>query len=281
MRQIISRTARFLYRHVAPSDVKNTLKLALLLDGRDAQPDMITDFSSRHVVVLAPHMDDEVAGCGGTVRRHFLAGAAISVVYMTDGRKGNPDLYVSALSPAQRAQAEDDLVLRRKGEARLAAAILGVKDLVFLDASDSELRETPAIIEKLAAILAERRPEIVYLPSLMDGHADHWATNRIFRAALQRVGTSIAWAPVIRGYEVWTPLVLNRVVDIGKTVGAKQQALEQFTSQNQHIDYVRAIISLNAYRSIYFLRGRGHAEAFFETRLEEYEHLFQRLIERR
>lgn len=281
MRQIISRAARFLYRHVAPSEVKNTLKLALLLDGRDAQPEMITDFSSGPVIVLAPHMDDEVAGCGGTVRRHFLSGTAISVVYMTDGRKGNPDLYASGFSPAQLARAEDDLVLRRKAEARLAAAILGVKDLVFLDAPDSELRETPDVIEQLAAVLVERRPEIVYLPSLMDGHADHWATNRVFRAALQRISTSLAWSPVIRGYEVWTPLVLNRVADIGKTVDAKQEALAQFTSQNQHIDYVRAIISLNAYRSIYFLGGRGHAEAFFETRPEEYEHLFQRLMARR
>src|SRR5690348_6988030 len=45
------------------------------------------------VVVLAPHMDDEIIGCGGTIARHAAAGASVTVVYLTDGRRGSAALF--------------------------------------------------------------------------------------------------------------------------------------------------------------------------------------------
>ena len=44
------------------------------------------------VLVLAPHMDDEMIGCGGALRRHILKGGDVTVVFMTDGRAGNDSL---------------------------------------------------------------------------------------------------------------------------------------------------------------------------------------------
>ena len=40
----------------------------------------------RHkVLVLAPHMDDEVIGCGGSLIKHNEAGDSIDVIYFTNG----------------------------------------------------------------------------------------------------------------------------------------------------------------------------------------------------
>ena len=47
---------------------------------------------AERVVVLAPHMDDEVLGCGGAIALHKRAGAHVTVVFLTDGRQGSSSL---------------------------------------------------------------------------------------------------------------------------------------------------------------------------------------------
>ena len=80
----------------------------------------------------------------------------------------------------------------------------------------------------------------------------------------------------IRGYEVWSPLLANRIVDISSTSRLKAHAVAEFASQTQQIDYARAISGLNAYRSMYFGRGRGEAEAFYECTSDAFLLLVER-----
>jgi len=61
------------------------------------------------IVVLAPHMDDEVLGCGGTIARHIAAGAKVQIVFLTDGRRGGvvfpttaANRHLMSLSPSER-----------------------------------------------------------------------------------------------------------------------------------------------------------------------------------
>ncbi len=74
------------------------------------------------IIVLAPHMDDEVLGCGGTIVRHVLAQADVTVVFLTDGRRGAGD----ALKREHFADPYD-IVKVRKLEAQRAAKIIGVR----------------------------------------------------------------------------------------------------------------------------------------------------------
>lgn len=281
MDKAIAMLARFLYLRLIPRGAKNTLRLYLLLDTRDKLPVMISDFSDRHVLVLAPHMDDEIAGCGGAIRKHVLAGSTVTVVYMTDGRMGDADLYRRGLSRKDIRAAEQALVTQRKNEAAKAAKVIGIQEQIFLDAPDGSLEPLPEIVQHMRTILREKTPMVVYLPSLMDIHSDHWATNRILFEAMDALPKAYGSSPIFRGYEVWTPLHANRLVDIGDVADVKKRALEEFKSQTARVDYVRAILSLNAYRSIYTMKGRGTAEAFFETTPSEYGLLLRRFMETR
>jgi LmbE family N-acetylglucosaminyl deacetylase len=212
------------------------------------------------ILVLAPHMDDEVLGCGGSMHRHIAAGEAVTVAYMTDGRKGDPALNARSLPPPERERLEDALVAARREEARRSAEILGVRDLRFLGNRDQELRVSPQTRRQVRELLEELKPDLVYLPFPTDHHPDHRATNRIFLAALSAARGITP--PLCAGYEVWAPLEPTCLVDITSIAEVKRRALAQFSSQMAVIDYGRCIMGLHAYRSITHLHGRGFAEAF-------------------
>ena len=263
-----------------PRGAKNTLRLRLLLDECDKPPEVIHDFAARSVLVLAPHPDDEVIGCGGVLRRHVLAGAHVTVVFLTDGRRGDRGLEEApGLDDEELDRARTALAERRKRESEAAADILGVQELLFLDGPDGELDDTPALTDRLRGVLRRTVPSLIYVPSMLDLHADHWATNRVFFRCLDALGED---APVLREYEVWTPLLINRLVVVDDVMEEKRRALEQFASQNPE-RLVNAAMGLNRYRSIYLYRARErqYAEAFFESSPEQYRLLFERFAGKR
>jgi LmbE family N-acetylglucosaminyl deacetylase len=244
-------------------------------------PRVITDLSARHVLVLAPHMDDEILGCGGILHKHALAGALVSVVYLTDGRKGgNPEIYQQGLTKAAIADLEEALVVQRKEEAKRAASIIGIQRQIFLDAIDGSLRVSAGLIERLRNILRAEHPDVIYLPSILDLHPDHQVTNRLLYAAMQDLSMNRNRLPLCREYEVWTPLLSNRIIDISEVIDVKSKAIEQFKSQLAQTNYLRTQLALNAYRSLYYGRGFGYAEAFFESNMEQFQILHCALSKR-
>lgn len=275
MRSIVSKLARLVYRRLMPRRAKNTLRLWLLYEEQDKPPEPIRDFSEPRVMVLAPHMDDEVVGCGGAIRQHVLSGAQITVVSLTDGRRGDHTLYGRDLSTGALDRAEHALSSERKQESRHAADILGYDDLVFLDAPDGQLELEPQLIERLVQLIGQRRPQLIYLPSPLERHPDHWMTSCVFDAAFKSAPELFHANLLCRTYEAWTPLLPNRFVDITDVFEDKILALRAFASQLRHVDYERVTRGLNMYRSIN-QNGSGYVEAFFECTPAQHAALLDR-----
>jgi LmbE family N-acetylglucosaminyl deacetylase len=222
------------------------------------------------VVVLAPHMDDETLGCGGTIARHVEAGAQVTVIFLTDGRYGGGS-YAGMAEPERNRKLEETISVRKR-EARCAAAILGVQSLMFLDAEDSRLSADRRVPKLLRDILDREQPHCVYLPYFLDQHRDHRAANGVLLAAV--AGTRMEFE--CRGYEVWTPLFPNRVAKIDATVDLKKRALSCYRTQLTDTDYVHAAIGLNAHRSLSLGGGTAQfAEAFHALPLVDYLHLYR------
>lgn len=218
-----------------------------------------------NIVVLAPHMDDETLGCGGTIARHVQAGAQVTIVFLTDGRNGGPSL--AGITEPERDRRQKEIIDIRKGEAQRAGEILGVGSLRFLDAQDGRLSADSLVPEVLRGILERVQPSCVYLPSFLEHHLDHRAANNVLLDAV--AGTGLEFE--CRGYEVWTPLFPNCVVNIDLTVELKKQALACYRSQLAQMDYVHAAIGLNAHRSLVLGGQAGRfAEAFHALPLAEY-----------
>ena len=209
-------------------------------------------------LVLAPHPDDETFGMGGTLRLHVEQGDRVEVIFFTDGGFGDPDGVF----------ADRDYGALRRAEAEAAAAVLGVEDLTFYGYPD----HYPVISEealddlagRLAADLASRNPANLYLPWPGDCHPDHWAAARATLRALARLPAGLR----AFGYEVWSALVPDFIVDVTATRALKLEAARCYESQLRYTPYLPITDGLMTYRSLHFQRRPddppGYGEAFVE-----------------
>jgi LmbE family N-acetylglucosaminyl deacetylase len=135
------------------------------------------------ILVLAPHPDDDVLGCGGVIAACAAAGVRTHVAYLTDGGRshlGAPDWPTARLSAA------------RRREAQVAAQVLGLSHdaLTFLPNPDGGLLFDAAARrltrKALAALVGEHRITRVFATWIGDPHPDHIAAALLARALCRR-----------------------------------------------------------------------------------------------
>jgi LmbE family N-acetylglucosaminyl deacetylase/glycosyltransferase involved in cell wall biosynthesis len=196
------------------------------------------------LLVLAPHPDDEVIGCGGLVAQHLRERRTVRVVIATDG-----------------AQAGD--AATREEESRRGLARLGEADVQFLRFPDRGLGEDAVAL--LREQLREFRPDLILVPSLGEIHPDHLALARSFVAAIQGDETLFAELAVARVafYEVSQPLRPNTIVDISDVAELKYAAIAEHASQLAVRDYLSYARGLNAYRAMTMPPETKFAEAYY------------------
>jgi LmbE family N-acetylglucosaminyl deacetylase len=210
------------------------------------------------IMVFAPHPDDDIIGCGGSIAKHVKKGDPVSIIYMTSGEAGSLET-----KPEQLAQI-------RETEARKATAELGVTDLVFLRNPDGYLEYNQNNLDRIVSIIRTKKPTWVYIPHSADAVPDHQVTHRLVSEGVRRAAGpwfqdlgKQAWSVKhILGYEIWTPLqTVGHCENISDFMPVKLEALQRHKSQLQHIQYDQAIQGLNRYRGI--MTGKGdYCECF-------------------
>jgi LmbE family N-acetylglucosaminyl deacetylase len=210
------------------------------------------------ILVFAPHPDDDIIGCGGSIAKHIQQGNQISIIYMTSGEAGSLEYKPEELNQI------------REEEAQNAAASLGVTDLTFLRNPDGYLEYKQENLSRIVAIIRLKKPTIVYIPHSADAVPDHLITHQLAvegcrRAAgpwFQECGEQPWGVKHILGYEVWTPLQkVAHSEDITNFMCLKLTALQMHKSQIKHIPYDQAILGLNRYRAIMTQKG-NYCECF-------------------
>jgi len=205
--------------------------------------------AARRVVVLAPHADDEVFGCGGTVRLLVEAGATIAVIVVTDGALGDT---ASKSKP-------DTLITRREAETRAAAKVLGYPEPTFWRMPDRGIRYGEALISKVLEAIRSAHADLVFAPALTELHPDHQALALAAAEALRRLGGAVR----IAFYEVGAPLLPNMLIDITAVEELKRRAMRCFDSQQAVQLYGEQVAALNRFRTYTLGHGVHAAEAFF------------------
>ena len=147
----------------------------------------------RHRDPLGPrartHPDDETFGCGATIARKRAAGSAVTVCVATDGRN------FGILEP-------EELVRKRAENLRVASAILGIEPggVEILGFEDGALpRLEGELVDRLTEVIARTNPDEIYIPSDIDGHADHRALYSAALVAIAKAGTTAT----VLSYPIW------------------------------------------------------------------------------
>lgn len=217
----------------------------------------------RRAMVIAPHPDDEVLGCGGTIRRLALAGAEVHVAIMT---KAGADRFGAEVAETGRR------------EAREAHDLLGVRATHFCDFPAAELDTVPhaEVNAALGTLMADIAPDTLFIPFLGDVHLDH---QLIFLSAMVAARPRGGQGPArVYCYETlsetnWhaagiTPVFAPNVyIDISETLEAKLAAFRCYRSQMKIAPDER---SPEVIRALAVVRGatvhRAAAEAFILLR---------------
>ncbi len=209
------------------------------------------EVAAASVLVIAPHPDDEVLGCGGAILRHVEAGAPVRVVVVTDG----------ALGLTGDARCRHAWI--RRAESRAAATILGYGDPEFWDLPDQSLAYGERLVARIGAAL--EGVDLVYAPSIFEMHPDHRALGMATVEAVRRRGGDLR----IALYEVATPQRPNLLLDITAQSERKRAAMQCFVSQLAHQPYDQHIEALNRYRTYSLPAEVIAAEAFLVVRADE------------
>lgn len=218
----------------------------------------------RRVLVLSPHPDDDVFGLGGAIAKLTAAGAQVTVAYFCDGSGGSREVG---------GKRDLGLIEARTNEAKRASEILKISKQVFFGYPDGKLATGGVAQKALHDLIKQVKPDIIFVPSFLDNHPDHRAVNDI----LFKVFSQKDWACdcQIWLFEIWTPIFINRLVNITDVAQRKQEAMEAQESQLQARAYDKAIFGLNQYRAE--INGiNGFAEGFFATTIEVYKKLYQK-----
>ncbi len=133
------------------------------------------------IVIVAPHMDDAVLACGGTIAR-LPQKDKIHIIYATDGSQSPKSIL-----PSQNKLSKDLTTIRMQ-EAKKALEILGVSDqnLHFFNFPDGKLKNySREFSNSLISLLEKVGANYVFIPFQYDSHTDHLAVNRLTTKAIQ------------------------------------------------------------------------------------------------
>jgi len=197
---------------------------------------------SYNVVIISAHPDDMEIGMGGTIAKLVEATARITSVVVTNGgRSSNP----FALTEQRMAEV-------RREEARRAAGILGVNEVLFCDEpDDADEINTTAVTGRLVEILARLRPTEVYtLDEELDRHPAHRLAGKLARESVREAGIVLSGG--IWAYEIWGPFATwDRLEYIDRYVAKKMAAIAAHQSQVATIPYGEGVLGLNRWRAVF------------------------------
>ncbi|TCI91744.1 PIG-L deacetylase family protein [Tenacibaculum sp. M341] len=217
----------------------------------------------KDILIVAPHADDEVLGCGGLIKRKSNEGNNVIVLIVT---RGTPKLY------------SDERVSNVRKEALESHKILGVKKTLFLEfhAPELDITSSAEIAREISKVVKENNIREMYIPHRGDIHSDHTIVANACYVAARPVNecsvksifayetlSETEWAPPF-GDDAFIP---THFVDITGSFESKLEAMKCFKSQLKEFPNPR---SLECLESLSKFRGATigvkRAEAFMVIR---------------
>jgi LmbE family N-acetylglucosaminyl deacetylase len=191
------------------------------------------------ILVLSPHADDGILGCGGSIAKFIREGKEVSCMIFSDGR---PVINPSVILP----------------EIRSSYQTLGIYSNILVEEFDTRTfdKDRQAILDRMIYVEKEIRPDCVFLPSTQDLHQDHVT---ICREALR----AFKFSSLLGFEEPWNNLKFETrcfIQLLEEDIIKKACALRNCTSQQN-----RYYFSKEFSRSLACVRGTQISTQYAET----------------
>jgi len=219
-----------------------------------------------NILIIAPHPDDEVLGCGGLIKKLSSQNKKLWVLIVT---RGKASMY------------SEEKIVNVRREALEAHKILGVTKTEFLDfpAPELDLISVSVLAAAINKVILQFKADTIYLPHRGDIHSDHKA---VFNAGLV-AARPVSNNPVKRifSYETlseteWAAPTADEIfiptsfVNISDEFSYKIEAMNCFKSQIKEFPNTRSLKTIEALANFRGSTvGFTHAEAFMTVRIIE------------
>jgi len=198
----------------------------------------------RRILIISPHPDDEILGCGGTIAKALGKGDEIFVIYLTSG---------------------DSNQKVREKEALAVCKYLRISKLYFLRFQKKGFSASLENIGTLVKMFQGIKPDLVYVNHENDGDNEHRIAYQLTMDAYWRYNSKLQPTYRIKGlllYEIHRPMeTYNLVEDISVYIDKKMKAMSFYRSQLKESKLDLAIKGLNRYRGSMH-EGMDYAEVF-------------------
>ena len=191
----------------------------------------MNDFSNEKLLVIAPHSDDEVLGCGGLISK-----------IKNDGGKVYVLIFNLGFEKTDTVESQE----KRKNEVMNAMSTLNVDDYHVVHDKPDNNRDLDAkplhslieIIESTSNVSLEKiAPTIVAIPTIFSHHQDHVHVHHACIAALRPINTPVS--NIVLSYEApehsrWSSSGVfepNLFVEIDDVIENKIMAFSKYISQ--------------------------------------------------
>lgn len=194
----------------------------------------------KKILVILAHPDDPEFFCGATIAEWCRQGHEVAYCLLTRGDKGVNEHF----------KADADIKQVREREQKEAAAVLGVRDISYLDNEDGYLVPSMALRKDVTRVIRQKKPQILvscdptnfYMHDDYINHPDHRAAGQVaIEAVFPAAGNPLFFTELITDEElyphgveeVWLslPKEPNLVIDVTETWEQKIEALLKHRSQ--------------------------------------------------
>lgn len=182
-------------------------------------------------VIIAPHPDDEVLGCGGLMHQLAQLGRPLKLISVTDGSASHPG---SATWPAERLS----VVRPQESAEALRRLDLPMHSLKWIRGGFADTTVAQQEDQLTAFIARYLQPtDVVFTTWASDGHSDHEAVGRASARAAHDVGACLHEVPIWAWH--WAspederlPWERARKIPLDpQTIARKRHAAHAFASQ--------------------------------------------------
>jgi len=132
------------------------------------------------ILVLSPHADDGEIGCGGTIAKKLALGHKVYWIVFSNYRLSDKSY---------------DIVKEELIESMMALGVVSWKLLDFVDTQfESSMRK---VRQTIYGIIANYKPDIIYVPVESSGHEDHRAVTIATKDVVNRKNITVLGYPIL------------------------------------------------------------------------------------